>query len=103
MQAHDYMTGPVAQWLEQSTHNRLVGGSSPSRPTQKKPALIRFKAGFFVFLTHLATPRNCEKMSCSVSFFDQLRQKNSITNFIHQVERLMLHMCYLKVADHLEI
>lgn len=25
--------GPVAQWLEQSTHNALVLGSSPSRPT----------------------------------------------------------------------
>ena len=25
--------GPLAQWLEQATHNRLVGGSSPSRPT----------------------------------------------------------------------
>ena len=25
--------GPIAQWLEQATHNRLVGGSSPSGPT----------------------------------------------------------------------
>src|SRR5205807_3963804 len=25
--------GPVAQWLEQQTHNLLVGGSSPSGPT----------------------------------------------------------------------
>ena len=25
--------GPVAQWLEQGTHNPLVGGSNPSRPT----------------------------------------------------------------------
>ena len=25
--------GPVAQWLEQSTHNALVLGSSPGRPT----------------------------------------------------------------------
>ncbi len=25
--------GPVAQWLEQSAHNRLVTGSSPVRPT----------------------------------------------------------------------
>ena len=25
--------GLVAQWLEQSTHNALVGGSSPSEPT----------------------------------------------------------------------
>jgi hypothetical protein len=26
--------GPVAQWLEQSAHNALVGGSSPSGPTR---------------------------------------------------------------------
>ena len=25
--------GPLAQWLEQSTHNRLVVGSNPTRPT----------------------------------------------------------------------
>jgi hypothetical protein len=25
--------GPVAQWSEQGTHNPLVGGSNPSRPT----------------------------------------------------------------------
>ena len=25
--------GPIAQRLEQTTHNRLVGGSNPSRPT----------------------------------------------------------------------
>src|SRR4051812_35836383 len=27
------LTGPVAQWLEQSTHNALVVGSSPAGPT----------------------------------------------------------------------
>lgn len=26
--------GPVAQWLELTAHNGLVGGSSPSRPTK---------------------------------------------------------------------
>ncbi len=25
--------GPVAQWLEQATHNRSVAGSIPARPT----------------------------------------------------------------------
>ena len=25
--------GPVAQWLEQGTHNPLVAGSSPAGPT----------------------------------------------------------------------
>ena len=27
--------GPVAQWLEQATHNRSVVGSIPTRPTLK--------------------------------------------------------------------
>ena len=26
--------GPLAQWLEQATHNRLVAGSSPARATK---------------------------------------------------------------------
>jgi hypothetical protein len=42
--------GPVAQWLEQSTHNRLVGGSSPSGPTRVNPPHDADKAdsgGFF--------------------------------------------------------
>jgi hypothetical protein len=25
--------GPIAQWLEQPAHNRLVPGSNPGRPT----------------------------------------------------------------------
>jgi hypothetical protein len=25
--------GPIAQWLEQSSHKTLVSGSSPDRPT----------------------------------------------------------------------
>ena len=35
--------GPVAQWLEQSTHNRLVAGSNPAGPTlfSYKPLLFR--------------------------------------------------------------
>jgi hypothetical protein len=32
MGAFEYF-GPIAQWLEQATHNRLVGGSNPSGPT----------------------------------------------------------------------
>ena len=28
------MKGPLAQWLEQSTHNRLAVGSNPTRPTK---------------------------------------------------------------------
>ena len=29
--------GPVAQWLEQGTHNPLVGGSNPSWPIIEYP------------------------------------------------------------------
>ena len=31
--SHRARVGPVAQWLELTAHNRLVGGSSPSGPT----------------------------------------------------------------------
>ncbi|CRH35769.1 Putative uncharacterized protein [Pantoea ananatis] len=45
--------GPLAQWLEQATHNRLVAGSNPAGATRfsdenhavKPPR----KGGFFVF------------------------------------------------------
>gem|GEM_PF-6783999 len=32
--------GGVAQWLEQSAHNRLVTGSSPVAPTMKKHSFL---------------------------------------------------------------
>src|SRR5262245_29908442 len=32
--------GPVAQWLVQGTHNPLVAGSSPARPTNARSALL---------------------------------------------------------------
>jgi hypothetical protein len=40
--------GPVAQWLEQQTHNLLVVGSSPTGPTmlpshRKRPFLQLFR------------------------------------------------------------
>ena len=41
IQGKDNAVGPIAQWLEQATHNRLVGGSNPSGPT------ILSKHGFF--------------------------------------------------------
>ena len=33
--ALEYSHGPLAQWLEQSTHNRSVAGSNPARPIGK--------------------------------------------------------------------
>ena len=39
--------GPVAQWLEQGTHNPLVGGSNPSGPT-KTPS---YNGGVFSWKT----------------------------------------------------
>ncbi len=43
--------GPVAQWLEQSTHNRLVGGSNPSGPTPKSRLVLNLVA-FFYSISH---------------------------------------------------
>ncbi len=37
--------GGIAQWLEQSAHNRLVPGSSPGTPTIKTPPNA---GGFFI-------------------------------------------------------
>jgi hypothetical protein len=33
--------GPVAQWLEQGTHNPLVGGSNPSGPTRSLKTFVK--------------------------------------------------------------
>ena len=33
MAGHCLLNGPVAQWLAQATHNRLVTGSNPVGPT----------------------------------------------------------------------
>ncbi len=40
-----YPEGPIAQWLEQATHNRLVVGSNPTGPTNLAfgEHLIRFR------------------------------------------------------------
>src|SRR5262245_64505441 len=35
-------TGPVAQWLEPTAHNGLVGGSSPPGPTTREIAVNIF-------------------------------------------------------------
>ena len=41
--------GLVAQGLEQRTHNPLVVGSKPTRPTILKPRKIKHLRGYFVF------------------------------------------------------
>jgi hypothetical protein len=46
------LVGPVAQRLEQRTHNPLVLGSNPSGPTstKKRNAIGRVNIPFFIFL-----------------------------------------------------
>ena len=45
--------GPLAQWLEQATHNRLVAGSSPAGATKfyllNQHIEASFQGGFFVY------------------------------------------------------
>ena len=41
--AYDFGGGPIAQWLEQGTHNPLVPGSSPGGPTKSKLEQELFK------------------------------------------------------------
>ena len=40
--------GPLAQWLEQATHNRLVAGSSPAGATKFSDVNHAFKPRFKV-------------------------------------------------------
>jgi hypothetical protein len=44
--------GPIAQWSEQATHNRLVGGSNPSGPTI-------LSCAFNDFVSKDYTPTDC--------------------------------------------
>ena len=39
--------GPMAQRLEQGTHNPLVAGSNPARPTRSNMRSIRYRSHFF--------------------------------------------------------
>ncbi len=41
MNRFPFIFGPVAQWLEQGTHNPLVVGSNPTGPT-KISSTVRF-------------------------------------------------------------
>ena len=51
------MHGGIAQWLEQSAHNRLVAGSNPAAPTKSMKNAFRV---FFVDLFLVFTGRESE-------------------------------------------
>ena len=50
--------GPLAQWLEQATHNRLVAGSNPAGATifsdENHAVKPTFRVGFFVSSSQLS-------------------------------------------------
>src|ERR1700739_4620489 len=60
--------GPVAQWLEQGTHNPLVGGSNPSGPT--RVAKIKWSKTIFVrasiMSSGLSVPANASTIDYSL-------------------------------------
>ena len=63
--------GPLAQWLEQATHNRLVAGSSPAGATKfsdvnhaLKPP---FKVAFLFSNTHVS--QKCRAIFLMAIFF----------------------------------
>ena len=62
--------GPVAQWLEQHTHNVLVLGSSPSRPTIQNLSVLLA----LLILTDL--------YPCRLSAFKQCRKFHSVAEFL---------------------
>ncbi len=55
--------GPLAQWLEQATHNRLVAGSSPAGATKQNKELDEKSSNSFFFESNLGQVmgqvRNC--------------------------------------------
>ena len=46
-------SGPLAQWLEQATHNRLVAGSSPAGATKYIKDLDEKSSKSFFFASDL--------------------------------------------------
>jgi hypothetical protein len=68
--------GPVAQWLEQSTHNALVPGSSPGRPTN--PGTIQLPGGFTAETIGLA---GIEKVATGSGCAGSKSLKSSTMNF----------------------
>ena len=57
--------GPLAQWLEQATHNRLVAGSNPAGATKFSDINHAFEppyqGGFFVLSLHSVAKVSHEK------------------------------------------
>lgn len=53
--------GPLAQWLEQATHNRLVAGSNPAGATKFSDVNHAVKPPFWVafLLSNLAVSQKC--------------------------------------------
>jgi hypothetical protein len=45
----DRQKGPVAQWLAQATHNRLVAGSNPAGPTFALSGFFTLLWGWLIF------------------------------------------------------
>lgn len=51
-----FFAGPLAQWSEQATHNRLVAGSNPAGATVKYLLICQFEwqnvSYLYFFLSH---------------------------------------------------
>ncbi len=56
--------GPVAQRLEQGTHNPLVGGSIPPGPISTNARKSRISSGLRAFVRFLSGPINPPQMVC---------------------------------------
>ena len=55
--------GPVAQWLEQATHNRSVPGSNPGGPTTSDQGISRLPSGRSPLLRNLRCGTNRARLS----------------------------------------
>lgn len=61
--------GPLAQWLEQATHNRLVAGSSPAGATKFSHKNNRLnKVQLLVIFNPFNVPQKCRTVIVAISF-----------------------------------
>lgn len=84
------MTGPVAQWLAQATHNRLVAGSTPAGPTFHA-SVIASEAKQFLVRGAIQG-----RVYPSDTMFDSSRVPSSSADFeITQVEEKICQICII--------
>src|SRR5438046_4824517 len=85
------IAGPVAQWLEPTAHNGLVGGSSPPGPTTNLFGFLKLRASF-AFTDHRNDHRNVcgvlasDRVGCALQMVWAVMAINAIKHFGRHAE-----------------